>query len=106
MVKVKTVLTYLAPSLIAIGILVLDIFVSDRMNNNYYSTNDGCGGGSPSPVITIMLALVGVAISAYGVINAFRQHHKWLGTMAAIFTLLVILAGLVAFFVLEFEICF
>jgi hypothetical protein len=105
MIKVSTVLNYLAPSLIAIGIVLIDIFISNRLNTSYFAHNSLCGPG-PSSSTTLAIAAVGLAFSVYGIIRAFKHHHKWLGIVSAIMTLLVIIGGLAALFALGFAICF
>jgi|GEM_PF-3446809 len=105
MAKIKLIANYLAPSLIAIGILVVDIFVSARLRRSHYAQAGGCGS-SPSPIVTVMLALAGLSLSASGVIRSFKDHHTWLGAISVLLTLLVIAGGLMALLALDFEICF
>jgi hypothetical protein len=105
MAKQKEALYYLAPSGLAFCVLILDIFISDWLHNKFYAVNTGCGA-KPSAFVTVLLALVGLAIAIYGIINAFKNHHKWVGAIAIVLALFVLLVGLVSLFVLSFEICF
>lgn len=98
--------SYLAPSLIAVGILIIDIYVSAAINSNYSVQHDICRSGGPDPSTTLLLAVTGLAISIYGVIRAFRNNHRWIGSIAIIMTLLVLFAGIVSMIGLSFAICF
>lgn len=102
--KLGLILKYLAPSLLALCVVIIDIFVSSGINHSYYANNDTCGP-TPSPFATLVLACLGLAMSSYGVISAFKEHRRWLGTFAIVLTLLVACGGLVAIVFLDFALC-
>lgn len=101
--KFRSFFILLIPSLLALLIVILDVYVSGRINHNFYSQNS-CDF-SPSRTPTALIGLVAFIISLYGIVNLFKQDHKWLGLVAILIFLFVCIVAWLSFFVLSFVIC-
>jgi hypothetical protein len=103
--RLNSVFKLIAPSVIGLVVEGLAIFVGHYTHNKFYA-GDGNSCAEPPIPPTLTIAVIGVVIALFGIVRVFKQKHYYIGALTILLGLVCVALGLLALFILAFEICF